>query len=297
VQALFAARRVLTNAVIALRRTLRDSTAYHCGGVKILLPPGHMLPVYRSRHHQYDTFLPVLVRQLGEVGVVVDVGANVGDTLAFMVQENRLLRYVCIEPEEEFFSYLQDNCARLEKHYGSLSVDLMKALVGDGNKVASLRGQDGTKSAVADSGGVRTQPLDVLLPESRHPLVRLIKSDVDGFDYEVIRSAMAIRHCCAPILYFECQFVDQEQRQGFDCLIGDLIEDGYKAWVVFDNFGGLMLETTDLMTLRALLAYVWEQNVGNSSRTIHYYDLLAYTRKDSDCVSAALADYRARRYR
>jgi len=296
VQALFAARRILSSSLIALRRALRDSIVYQCGAATILLPPGHMLPVYRSRHHQYDTFLPVLVRQLGEAGIVVDVGANVGDTLAGMVHENRCLRYVCIEPEDEFFRYLKKNLVRLEKQHGSLSVELIKALVGDGNKVASLRGQDGTKSAVPDGAGVRTQPLDTLLPISEHSSVRLIKSDVDGFDYEVIRSATAIRHCCAPILFFECQCFDEEQRRGFDCLIGDLIEDGYKTWVIFDNFGGLMLETTDLMVLRALLAYVWEQNVGGSSRTIHYYDLLAYTPKDRDCVSAAVSDYRARKY-
>jgi FkbM family methyltransferase len=252
-----------------------------------------MLPVYRSRHHQYDTFLPILVRQLGAAGIVVDVGANVGDTLAGMSHENRSLRYVCIEPDDEFFRYLRNNLSRLEKQHGSLSVELIKALVGDGDKVASLRGQGGTKSAVADGGGVRSRPLDVLVPKSDHPLVRLIKSDVDGFDYEVIRSATAIRRCCAPILYFECQFVSEEQRRGFDCLISDLIEDGYRNWVVFDNFGGLMLETSDFMTLRALLAYVWAQNVGNSSRTIYYYDLLAYTPKDKECVSAALSDYRS----
>ena len=186
---------------------------------------------------------------------------------------------------------------RLEKQHGSLSVELIKALVGDGNKVASLRGQDGTKSAVADGAGVRTQPLDTLLPISEHSSVRLIKSEVDGFDCEVIRSATAIKHCCAPTLtFFECQCFDEGQRRGFDCLIGDLIEDGYKAWIVFVNLGGLMLETSDLMALRALPAYMWEQNVGGSSRTIHCYDLLAYTPHDRDCVSAALSDYLARKY-
>lgn len=292
-RALLAVRRMLSDALIALRCALGHSTVYRCGEVEILLPPGHMLPVYRSHHRQYDTFLPVLVRQLGPSGIVVDVGANVGDTLAGMVSENQRLRYFCIEPDARFFRYLGRNRQRLQKFYGPLHVDLVQALVGDGKKVASLRGRDGTKTAVKDSGGFVSQPLDGLLPASEYAAVRLIKSDVDGYDHEVIRSAAAIRNCCAPILYFECQYFDVGQYNGFRSLIDDLAEEGYKNWVIFDNFGGLMLETSDVKTLRELLAYTWAQNNGDSTRTVHYYDVLTYTPKDRDCVFAAISEYRA----
>ncbi len=294
VRALLFIRRTLSDGLIAIRRVVGHSTTYRCGEVDILLPPGHKLPVYRAEHLQYDRFLPILARHLGEKGVVVDVGANVGDTLAAMVGENRWLSYVCVEPDELFFSYLKRNLARLERSNGLLNVVLIKALVGDGEKVASLSGRDGTKAAVVGGkGGIRSRPLDTILSEGEYPLVKLIKSDVDGFDYEVIRSAMQILSCSAPILFFECQYFDREQRDSYESLIFDLMRLGYTRWVVFDNFGGVVLETSDVVVLRSLLGYVWAQNVGGSSRTIHYFDLLACAPKDDLAVSAALSDYQS----
>ncbi|MEI7464384.1 MAG: hypothetical protein WCJ87_03490 [Burkholderiales bacterium] len=52
--------------------------------VSILMPKNHRLAEYKKRHRLYDQFLPHLARYLPTGGVVVDIGANVGDTLAAM---------------------------------------------------------------------------------------------------------------------------------------------------------------------------------------------------------------------
>jgi hypothetical protein len=47
----------------------------------IELTPDHLLPTYQKNHPKYDRFLPVLVAHLEKGCVIVDVGANVGDSV------------------------------------------------------------------------------------------------------------------------------------------------------------------------------------------------------------------------
>ncbi len=75
-------------------------------------------------------FLPHLVKYLPKDSVVIDVGANVGDTLAGMASCNRRLNYVCIEASKEFFSDLEKNTELMRNQCKHLSVSLCNTFVG-----------------------------------------------------------------------------------------------------------------------------------------------------------------------
>ena len=72
------------------------------------MPAEHALSRYKKFHKNYDRFLPHLVKYFKSTKyTVVDIGANVGDTLASMIEINSKLNFICIEADNNFFEYLK----------------------------------------------------------------------------------------------------------------------------------------------------------------------------------------------
>ena len=154
----------------------------------------------------------------------------------------------------------------------------------------TLAGSGGTLMRVAgDDAGFNETTLDAIMA-GRCP-VRLLKSDVDGFDYDVIESAEAVIALSWPILFFETLLRHDFQRQGFERIIADLAARGYRNWVVFDNFGEVMFTTRVDAEIIALLGYLWRQECGLATRTVHYFDLLACTDADRSLIDRVISGY------
>lgn len=266
---------------------------HRCGRFLVHLPADHHLPIYQRDHKQYDRFLPVLVKRIEGSGTVIDVGANVGDTLAVMVDSNSVLEYVCIEPDAEFFGLLKKNIELILKICADTRILAINSLAGEAVENVGLVGSAGTKHAVVGAGKQSSVTIDDMFGKLQLPRVRLLKSDVDGFDFDVLNSAESLLKSERPILFFECQFLLEFQRGEYIATIDRLQKIGYINWCLFDNFGALMLQTTDTTVLQQLIDYVWRQNTGSSTRTIHYFDLLAWVPADDGVVLPALSDYRS----
>jgi FkbM family methyltransferase len=276
---------------------LRGSSAdqlVRCGRFSIRLPHDHLLPVYQRKHPSYDRFLPFLAGKLAGGSTVIDVGANCGDTVAAMAAQNPQLHYLCIEPEARFLRYLQANIAAMQQVEPGLHIEAVAAMVGKAITQASLAGRNGSKHAVPGTGEITTTTLDEIVQAASRPPVRLLKSDVDGYDYDVIHSALALIRRDRPLVYYECQFSDEPQRNGFEGLMADLAEAGYTHWTVFDNFGEVMLAGTQPAQIRQLMNYAWRQNHKRATRTIYYYDILAAVASDAAIVDSVLEAYEAR---
>ena len=238
----------ILNKVFNKSEAQDESVLYELGGLSIHLPRDHKLPEYQQRHRQYDRFLPHLVKEFSHDDIVIDVGANCGDTLAGMVSKNPKLHYICIEPDDEFYSYLVSNTALIKQRFPDTSIDLMQSLISDSEVAAGLTGEGGTKhrDETVASGLIKACRLvDVVDKMGIAKAVRLIKSDVDGYDYDVINSAGRLLECERVMLFFECQYFDMGQREGFIRLLGDLLRLGFSDFRFFDNFGEFMLNTSD----------------------------------------------------
>lgn len=256
-----------------LRRRVGGEIAHEIApGVVIRLPANHRLPEYQRAHPLYDRFLPRLAAALPAGAHVVDVGANVGDTLAAMHAANPALAFTCIEPDARFGACLDANIARLRARDPGLQVTVGRAMVGKAVASAALAGGGGTAHAKPGQG-MATTTLDALVTAP----VTLLKSDVDGFDWDVLDSAEALIARDEPLLFFECLLDSAVQKAGFEATIARLAGQGYADWSVFDNFGGFMGRAATPAPLFALLDYVWQQNQGTASRTIWYVDVLAAT--------------------
>lgn len=121
--------------------------------------------------------------------------------------------------------------------------------------------------------------------------VELLKSDVDGFDYDVLDSAAKLIAEHLPILFFECHFGDLYQKEGYRKTIAGLQGGGYCAWVVFDNYGDVVLRTGEVDILFQLFDYVDRQNAGLTSRTIRYFDVMAGTARHDELLTTSVSSY------
>ena len=154
---------LLTRLHSYAQRKLGRPIEYRGCGVAIALPSDHMHPVYRKRYRLHDRFLPHLVRFLNSADTVIDVDANVGDTVAAMAGINPAPNYICIEPGDTFYRHLKTNIDRTQKARPDARIQAIRALVGQNLAVRKLEGRHGTKRAIIGQGNpIILIPLDDL---------------------------------------------------------------------------------------------------------------------------------------
>ena len=284
---------------------------YQCGDFTIQLTPDHLLPGYQKQFKAYDRFLPHLSSYFGPNDWVIDIGANCGDTLAAMIAKNTTSSYLCIEADNIFFDYLKYNIGVINKKLKKITIIPIKALVGTGGVSGVLSGKGGTKSlsslAKVNPTGVSEPELHAVslakilqdFPETElirsslgdGKVIRLIKSDVDGYDFDVINSAGLLLNSNDLILYFECYYREDFQIEGYRKLMAVLFERGFRHFWIFDNFGVFMLYADQTEIIGDLIHYIENQNKGKSPRTIWYYDILACKDKTKPIINSAISSY------
>ena len=81
---------------------------------------------YQEKFKLNDRFLPILVKHINQSGIIVDIGANIGDTL-FSIFHNCKNKIVCVEPSDMYFNFLNHNYNLLNKDERT-GVELIKNL-------------------------------------------------------------------------------------------------------------------------------------------------------------------------
>ena len=286
------------NKIDWYRRVLLDllqlKRKYQINNYSIQINFTHKLPDYQNAHPLYDKFLPHLVKYLPENSLVIDIGANVGDTLIGMLDNNDKLEYLCIEASSDFFLDLKKNTESLMAQNSDLRISIANEFVGRDINNVRLVGQGGTKRAVEEGGNIKSKTMVSILSDLKvdHSNLSLLKTDVDGFDWDVIRSSYEVL-ANNPYVYFECQYDNLEQLRSYKELFGEMISVGYTKFSFFDNFGQYILSVNKIDQITELLNYVRRQNFHKSTRTIFYYDILAYPDDKFEEVQSIITDYNA----
>lgn len=208
---------------------------------KIILPPGHLLSLYESVYPKYDRFLPSLIGNIKENEVIIDIGANIGDTLFRLLNINTRPYYYCIEADNFFFEYLQKNKKSLDINIQN-KIILINTLVGDQLKGNLSETTTGTKSLIESDLGIKSKKLDDIIMEYKIKNIKLIKVDVDGFDYNILFSAINELNNNKPDIFFEFMPLDESGKKNYLKLIKKLNEIGYSNWSMLDNYGSIVFE-------------------------------------------------------
>jgi FkbM family methyltransferase len=180
---------------------MHGRTRIRLHGRRVWLNLGFAYPAFIRRWPRYNDPLVRLVnavaRARGTTLAIVDVGAAVGDTVLLLVDRAKgaANSYICVEPEDEFHSYLIENLSFLptvEIHQTMLSdtVDLVPAPVRIHPGTASPQGQIKVSATTLDAilGG-RT--------------VDVIKIDTDGYDGKVLAGTRRTLAMAQPAVIFE----------------------------------------------------------------------------------------------
>ncbi len=280
------------------------STSYKVKNFDLKIPIDHRLPLYQSQFANYDRFLPHLARQLDPNDLVIDIGANVGDTVAAMLQQNSNLRFICVEADKLFYRYLTRNIVTLRRNLPHIRIDSIFAFVGrdvhpihmvggGGTKRAQVEGktQGNYKSFFAKNKDITVVLVDSIIADCDKTCVRLLKSDVDGFDYDIINSAIETVTRSKPLLYFEMDYTDEDQMENFIRCVTMLHKLGYEHWYLFDNQGNFLIKERDIENINQLIFHVFGQKTRIYPRTIHYLDVLVCTNEQEKFIDSVIETY------
>jgi len=223
-------------------------------GVPIRMERGHALPHYVASHPLYDSAIGYIVKHLRDRAarpvIVIDVGANIGDTacLAARLVANDDVEFICVEGSEDFLDLLRENTR-------ALRAEIVHAIAGESTAAANKKvvTLDVGTSFVADGGSSYETTLDGIV-RGRH--IDLIKVDTDGYEMQVIRGSKETIKRCSPDLFLEYAphhirtYGKTEPRD----ILKELVSIGYEHALAYDNLGHaigvlpLLGEALDVLT-------------------------------------------------
>lgn len=261
-------------------------------GASLLMNLSHDLPVILAAHPEYGFNLgrvAKVVAQKYPEGVVIDIGANVGDSVA-IIRASAELRVLCLEAHPAYAELLRTNVGS----WPGVSVETV--IVGSDSVIDGLDliAEGGTAGLIPKrshrrigrAAGARL-PSHESLPQilARHPTfdqrTHLVKIDTDGYDPRIIAGAADWLASARPVLFFEHD-PDLTERAGDGALdvFGVLRSSGYQQAMIWEN-SGRYLFSIDLAwrdTLTDLAGFY----AGQPGR---YCDVAAFHADDSDLAA------------
>lgn len=232
---------------------------------KLVLPPEHLLSLYNNKkiatYRDYDNFLPNFIKDKNGL-TILDIGANVGDTLVRMLSANKDHKYYCIEADNFFFKYLKKNVEEIKKNDPKIHISILKELVG--NKLSGYfqtrRGTTGSlvDRPIQDNQKINSKKLDDIIFENKINDISLIKVDTDGFDISVLSSGYETIKNYKPYLFFEYMKKDSTRLNEYLDFISELQKLNYKIFIVLNRHGKLISKTNNIEEINKIL------NLGNN---------------------------------
>jgi FkbM family methyltransferase len=250
-------------------------------GTTIHAPLSHNLPLNLKLFPNYASNLGRIakaVKQKYHDFSCVDIGANIGDSIAVLRREADF-PLLCIEGQEDFWPILELNSKMFP------DVELEKAFVGDRTESihAAITRHLGSAEVVPDddsSGLVEMKRLiEILNARPRFSHLKLVKIDTDGFDCIIIRSSSDVLSKWRPVLFFEYDpYLLAKHGDDGISVFATLRNTGYAGILVYDRTGEFMYSasTTDYRILEEMHTYFSDPDGGR------HCDICAFHQEDLD---------------
>jgi len=211
---------------------------------------------------------------------VIDIGANMGDTIAIIKSEIDL-PVIGIEGDDIAYRFLEKNMQEFQ------NVSLVKEFLGEkrGTMHVVLEKTGWNTTIVPSARSEKTitlKTLDEVLDEHKlsSRTLKLLKIDTEGFDTIIIRGAQELLQKQKPVVYFEYNRSNMEAigEDGLATLFS-LEKYGYDSIIFFDNKGRYILTAPigEQELIRQLHFYADE-----NKSAISYFDICLFHQTDSD---------------
>ena len=254
------------------------------GKFNLLLNRNHSLPGYLKALPHYSKNLPRLATQIKQKYtdlILIDIGANVGDTVALTRSECDC-KIVCIEGNEFYFDVLKKNLQQFKDvfAFNIFLADEEKNIAGNVEMAGGTLKIVSNKNST-EQNKIQLTTLDNFLTQnSNFKTAKLLKIDTDGFDMKVMRGGINYIAETKPILFFEYDrtLLEGENENGLHTLY--MLEKlGYENALYYDNYGRFMLsaELKNHSLIEQLHYYIEE---GKSA--FRYYDMCLFHKDDTD---------------
>lgn len=269
--------------VVGALRTAKTFTLEQNGAqCELLGPPDHQLQTFRAVHPFYDRRLPVLARIVSEHAPdesFVDVGANIGDTIALARLAGATMPTIAIDASVTYCKYLWANLERSPALFGD--VRFVWGYVGSAGASGQVALGAGTASSSGTVKGEMTEnaPGVRLAKVAEDRKISLLKTDTDGFDQDIIGTELEFLREKGPILWMESQTESAADEAKWRTLIGSMAGQWTKM-ILFDNFGFAIAagDTRDLADRAInLMTYARRQReLRNYRPTLYYLDIALF---------------------
>jgi hypothetical protein len=81
--------------------------------LEVLFPPRYTKKEFLAKYPAYDKFVAKIAQSIEEDTLIIDVGANVGDSIFDMVELGSRHRFIAVEGSLYFLQFLRRNCESL----------------------------------------------------------------------------------------------------------------------------------------------------------------------------------------
>lgn len=257
---------------ILLLRLLADpDIQYDVRGKKLIAPASHGLPSYIAEFPFYDELvirLSKYIREKEKNLIMVDVGANIGDTIV-AANNSKTDLFLAVEPNRRFVEYLRRNCRNVQN---MTLVEVFLTSEESGQQGFFIDEFDGTAQiSIGGNEKIVTKTLDSLIDENLDfRKLNFLKVDTDGNDFEVIKGGRSSISAALPTVLFECDVFNNENYL-YDLRDTLLFfrEIGYSSMLVYDNFGYLF-GSYNLAELHSFQSPLLYQLISK----LYYFDIL-----------------------
>ena len=239
------------------------------GNYSLKLPPMHPLKLICAKHPNYDKFITKLSKILPKNSIALDIGANIGDTVFRLLSCQKSLIIHAFEPDPFYFKILSQN---VKKKFSATQVFIYNSAISDSKKIF-IKSSKGTASrseliSNQEVNALRVDDFSKTLTKN----ISLIKSDTDGWDWEIIKTShnTILKH--KPVLFFEMQINFKEDKLKYITELNWLVSIGYELYI-FDNYGNFiyLINSTTSKLMDRMFQYI-ETPESNDSK-ITYFDI------------------------
>jgi FkbM family methyltransferase len=243
------------------------------------------LKTYYDSHPNYNSELKRVAKAIQKKypqSGVIDIGANVGDTLVIIMSEVKT-EFICIEGDRGVFDILKENSAQfknvkvINQYLGEFEEEFEAEIEKKGWNSTIKKSDANSQEKVV----VNIKTLDNLLAgEENINNFKLFKVDTEGYDVKIIRGAQSYLKSAKPVICMEYNRHNMTAigEDGLSTLF--LLEAmGYNKILIYESEGRLILSTS--LREKDLIEDLHEYIDGLKS-TIYYFDFCIFHECDND---------------